>query len=111
AAGGHGLNVTVPHKRAAFEFADHLSAGAQRAGAVNTLRREPDGSVYGDNTDGVGLLRDLTQNLGLSLTGKRILLLGAGGAARGCLVPLLEQKPARLWIANRTAARARELVA
>ena len=107
--GGRGLNVTVPFKQDAFEFADVLSRRAQRAGAVNTLSREDDGSIHGDNTDGVGLVRDLTANLAVELSGKRLLLLGAGGAARGVLGPLLEQQPTHLVIANRTAERAEQL--
>jgi len=108
-AGGKGLNVTVPFKQEAYELADELSPRAQRAGAVNTLLIHDDGTLLGDNTDGVGLVRDLTRNLNLTLSGKQILLLGAGGAARGVLAPLLEQKPARLLIANRTPERAKQL--
>jgi shikimate dehydrogenase len=110
-AGGKGLNITVPFKREAYEIADELSRRAQRAGAVNTLRIEDDGTLFGDNTDGIGLVRDLTRNHNLTLSGKQMLLLGAGGAARGVLAPLLEQKPARLVIANRTAERAEQLAA
>jgi len=108
-AGGKGLNVTVPFKQEAYEIADELSPRAQRAAAVNTLLIRDKGSLFGDNTDGVGLVRDLTRNLKLTLSGKQILLLGAGGAARGVLAPLLEQKPSRLLIANRTAERAKQL--
>ncbi len=111
AAGGHGLNVTVPFKLDAWRLADRRSARAELAGAVNTLRCEPDGTLYGDNTDGVGLVRDLTDNLGFSLAGKRILVLGAGGAVRGILGPLLEARPASIFIANRTPATARQLAA
>lgn len=107
-AGGKGLNVTVPFKQDAWVFADLLSARAERAGAVNTLILEP-GSVRGDNTDGVGLVRDLTANHGCQLAGQRVLLLGAGGAARGVLQPLLAEKPAQLVIANRSAGKALEL--
>src|ERR1700704_1521766 len=92
--GGRGLNVTVPHKHAALQLADTLSPRAQRAGAVNTLARglrgTADASVLGDNTDGAGLIRDLTLNLGFTLRGARVLLLGAGGASRGIIAPLLE---------------------
>lgn len=109
AAGGYGLNVTVPFKLDAFRFAERKSARAELAGAVNTLRCEPDGTLYGDNTDGVGLVRDLTDNLGFTLAGKRILVLGAGGAVRGILWPLLEARPASVFIANRTATTARQL--
>ena len=105
AAGGKGLNVTVPFKPDAWVFADILSARAERAGAVNALIFEP-GGVRGDNTDGPGLVRDLTVNHGASLAGQRILLLGAGGAARGVLQPLLAERPAHLVIANRTAEKA-----
>lgn len=109
ANGGRGLNITVPFKLDAWRLAGRLSPRADQAGAVNTLRVETDGSLYGDNTDGAGLVRDITGNLGIALTGKTILLLGAGGAARGIVGPLLEEKPARLVIANRTVPRAREL--
>ena len=108
AAGGRGANVTVPFKEEAFKLANRLSPRAQRAGAVNTLVFDVDG-IAGDNTDGAGLVADLTRNLNRSLAGKRILLLGAGGAARGVIEPLLEQQPAALVIANRTLSRAQEL--
>src|SRR5512143_1990945 len=108
AAGGRGANVTVPFKEEAFRLADRLSQRAQRAGAVNTLSFEA-GVIVGDNTDGAGLLADLTRNLGCTLAGRRILLLGAGGAARGVVEPLLDQEPAALVIANRTVGRAQEL--
>lgn len=111
AAGGKGLNCTVPLKELAFRFADQLSERAKRAKAVNTLALLPDGGILGDNTDGVGLVRDLTVNLGLPLAGRRILLLGAGGASRGVLAPLLEKAPDRLVIANRTAEKAAQLAA
>lgn len=108
AAGGRGANVTVPFKEEAFKLASRLTPRAQRAGAVNTLRFEG-ADIVGDNTDGAGLVADLTRNLHCSLAGKRILLLGAGGAARGVIEPLLEQQPAALVIANRTVSRAQEL--
>jgi shikimate dehydrogenase len=109
AAGARGANVTVPFKENAFFYCkDSVTDRARVAGAVNTLVFEG-GRVSGDNTDGVGLLRDLTVNLGRSLAGKRVLLMGAGGAALGVLEPLLAAKPARLVIANRTAERARTL--
>jgi shikimate dehydrogenase len=107
-AGGRGANVTVPFKEEAFKLASRLSPRAQRAGAVNTLSFDADG-VLGDNTDGAGLVADLTHNLHCTLAGKRILLLGAGGAARGVIEPLLEQQPAALIIANRTVSRAQKL--
>jgi shikimate dehydrogenase len=108
AAGGRGANVTVPFKEEAFRLADTLSPRAERAGAVNTLSFDA-GTIRGDNTDGAGLVADLTRNLGRDLAGRRILLLGAGGAARGVIEPLLEQRPAALVIANRTATRAQAL--
>jgi shikimate dehydrogenase len=107
-AGGRGANVTVPFKEEAFRLANRLSPRAQRAGAVNTLSFDADG-ILGDNTDGAGLVADLTRNLHCMLAGKRILLLGAGGAARGVIEPLLEQKPSALVMANRTVSRAQEL--
>lgn len=105
AGGGRGLNVTVPFKERAFRLADRLSERAHDAGAVNTLALRDDG-LFGDNTDGVGLVRDLACNHLFQLSGARILLLGAGGAVRGVLRPLLDERPARLVIANRTAAKA-----
>lgn len=106
AGGGCGGNVTLPFKADAYAFASRLTERARRAGAVNTLAREPDGGVLGDNTDGVGLVRDLVANLGWVIAGQRVLVLGAGGATRGALGPLLEQRPALLHIANRTAEKA-----
>ncbi|WP_127475264.1 shikimate dehydrogenase [Sulfurivermis fontis] len=111
AAGGLGLNVTVPFKQEAWALATRRSGRAERAGAVNTLRWEADGSLFGDNTDGVGLVRDLKDNHGVPLAGRRLLLLGAGGAVRGVLEPLLAERPATLTIANRTVAKAEELAA
>lgn len=110
-AGGSGLNVTVPFKEEAFAFADSLSPRAARAGAVNTLTRGEDGGIAGDTTDGIGLVRDMVANLGWQLQDRRILLLGAGGAARGVMEPLLRERPAALVVVNRTAARADALVA
>jgi len=104
--GGSGLNVTVPFKENAYRMADTLSARAQRAQAVNTLKKMDDGTLLADNTDGAGLVRDLIINHSVSLEGKRILLLGAGGAVRGVLQPLLEQNPAGVVIANRTISKA-----
>jgi shikimate dehydrogenase len=108
AAGGKGMNVTVPFKLDAQAFADVLTPRAQLAGAVNTLRLEG-GKIFGDNTDGAGLVRDLLAQ-GVQIKGARILLLGAGGASRGVLGPLLEQAPKELMIANRSNAKADELV-
>lgn len=107
--GGKGLNVTVPFKEQAWQLASRHSERAQRAGAVNTLRLDADGELYGDNTDGVGLVRDLTQNHQVTLAGKRVLVLGAGGAVRGILQPLLAEQPAEVVIANRTVSRAQLL--
>ncbi|MDD3674836.1 shikimate dehydrogenase [Thauera propionica] len=109
AAGGRGMNVTVPFKLEAFALADRHTPRARAAGAVNTLAFGADG-ILGDNTDGAGLVRDLTVNLGCALQGRRVLLLGAGGAARGAILPLLGERPAVLAIANRTMAKAEELV-
>lgn len=103
--GGCGINVTVPHKRAAADLVNELTPRAQLADAVNTVVRH-DERLVGDNTDGMGLLADLTKNLGLGWTSPRILMLGAGGAARGALGPLLELQPRLLVIANRTPDRA-----
>jgi len=110
AAGGRGANVTVPFKEEAHRLANRLTPRAERAGAVNTLIFDASGAV-GDNTDGAGLLTDIQNNLGYPLAGKRILLLGAGGAARGVIGPLLDARPATLIIANRTADKARQLAA
>ena len=107
--GGCGANVTVPFKEEAHQLADTLSDRARSAGAVNTLSFGQDG-IHGDNTDGIGLVRDLTARLGFDLARRDVLLLGAGGAARGALQALLGQKPATLIIANRTVARATDLV-
>jgi shikimate dehydrogenase len=109
AQGGRGLNVTVPFKQEAWAIADQRSPRAERAGAVNTLRRESDGSLYGDNTDGIGLVADL-KRLGIELRDRQLLILGAGGAVRGVIAPLLAELPANLTIVNRTVDRARELV-
>ncbi|MDD2662687.1 MAG: shikimate dehydrogenase [Dechloromonas sp.] len=110
AAGGRGANVTVPFKEEAFRLAKRRTDRAARAGAVNTLVFDG-ADVLGDNTDGAGLVRDIVDNLGFPLAGRRILLLGAGGAARGVIAPLLAGAPASLTIANRTADKARSLAA
>lgn len=108
AAGGKGANVTVPFKEEAFRLADRRTPRAELAGAVNTLSFTPEGCI-GDNTDGAGLVRDLQANLRMDIAGKRVLLLGAGGASRGAIGPLLEARPDCLQIANRTAAKATDL--
>ena len=109
ADGGRGLNVTVPFKEAAWRLAQERSPRAELAGAVNTLIALPGGRLGGDNTDGAGLVRDLAENHGFAFAGRRVLVVGAGGATRGVLRPLLETGLARLTIANRTAARAEHL--
>ena len=110
AAGGKGLNITVPFKQEAWQLADSLSERAQLAGAVNTFKQTEQGTLLGDNTDGIGLFRDLTVNLGMNLNDKKLLLVGAGGAARGVIAPLLDARPGEFFIANRTVDRAQELV-
>lgn len=108
AAGGSGANVTVPFKLEAFDLADEASQRAKDAQAANILTFEG-GRMRADNTDGAGLTRDITGNLGFSMAGRRVLLMGAGGAARGALQPLLAQRPAILAIANRTVEKALQL--
>lgn len=107
-AGGRGMNVTVPFKVEALALADTLTERARLAQAVNTLRFDADG-IFGDNTDGIGLVNDIQQRLGFAIGGKRVLILGAGGAARGSVLPLAEAGPARLVIVNRTQAKAEAL--
>ncbi|RUA04384.1 MAG: shikimate dehydrogenase [Gammaproteobacteria bacterium] len=106
--GGLGFNITVPFKIDAFNFATQRTRNAQTAGAVNTIKVEGNTRI-GENTDGVGLVNDLTKNLGIDLRDKVILILGSGGATRGILLPLLEQNPTRVMIANRTASKATTL--
>lgn len=110
AGGGLGCNITLPFKEQAWALADSRSARAEAAGAVNTLLFDPQGRRFGDNTDGIGLVRDLRDNHATPLTGSRVLVLGAGGAVRGLLPALLQERPAEVVIANRTVARAEELV-
>ncbi|HET9328885.1 MAG TPA: shikimate dehydrogenase [Steroidobacteraceae bacterium] len=110
ADGGLGLNVTLPHKVAAAELADELTERAAHAASVNTLAFE-DGRLLGDNTDGAGLVRDLCDNLGVVITNRRMLIIGAGGATRGILAPLLGLEPTAVVIANRTPERAAALAA
>jgi shikimate dehydrogenase len=106
--GGKGLNVTVPHKQTVAKLCDNISERARVAGAVNTLSFV-DGEIHGDNTDGIGLLRDLVVNLGINLDGASILILGAGGATRGIVGPLLEMEPSAIRIANRSLGRAQTI--
>jgi shikimate dehydrogenase len=108
-AGGKGLNVTVPFKQQAFDLVDIRSQRASLARAVNTIAFEEDGGSIGENTDGIGLVRDLQDNHGIEVRERRVLVLGAGGAVRGVLGPLLEESPETVLVANRTAARAIEL--
>lgn len=107
--GGHGLNVTVPFKLEAYDLAERLTPRAESAGAVNTMWIE-DGVIHGDNTDGVGLTRDIEVNLDTLLEGRRILLLGAGGAAMGAMLPLIACRPERIVVANRTPQRASDIL-
>lgn len=111
AAAGRGLNITVPFKQEAWSLAEIRTERAARAGAVNTLWWDAQNTLHGDTTDGVGLVRDLRDNHGLALKGRRILVLGAGGAVRGVLEPLLAEQPAEIIVANRTAHKAVELAA
>lgn len=104
-----GANITVPFKEEIMQYCDTLTEEAKRAKAVNTIRIESDGSIIGHNTDGVGLISDITEAKKYAIEGKRVLLLGAGGAARGILKPLLDQKPHSVVITNRTLSRAEGL--
>ncbi|WXT99994.1 MAG: Shikimate dehydrogenase (NADP(+)) [Catillopecten margaritatus gill symbiont] len=108
AQGGVGFNITVPFKIDAFKFATQHTLNAKTAGAVNTIKIEGDTRI-GENTDGIGLVNDITKNLGIDLQDKTVLILGAGGATRGILLPLLKQKPASIMISNRTATKAIKL--
>lgn len=107
--GYKGINITVPFKLDAFEYADTLSSRAQIAHAVNTFKFNDDGTTDGDNTDGIGLVNDIEQNGQRPFAGQRILILGAGGAVQGVLEPILEKQPQSIHIANRTAKRAQVL--
>lgn len=113
ASGAKGCNVTVPFKFEAFELASRRSPRAELAQAANTLRfdPEPQGGWLADNTDGVGLVRDITVNAGVPMAGRRVLLLGAGGASAGVLGPLIEARPAEIVMANRTVEKAQAIVA
>ncbi len=106
---GMGLNITLPFKQEAFRLANQLSVHAQRSGAVNTLIISSTGEIHGDNTDGVGLLRDLTKNLNIKVNEARILVLGAGGAVRGILPSLIDEKPVSITLANRTESKAHDI--
>lgn len=107
-AGGVGMNVTAPFKLDAFDYATDLTEQARLAGAVNALKFEGD-KVFAQNFDGIGLVRDIVHNQGCPMAGRRVLLLGAGGAARGAILPFLKEKPAQLLIVNRTVSKAKEL--
>jgi shikimate dehydrogenase len=106
--GGQGANVTVPFKAQAFDLCDAVTERADQAGAVNTLWWDGD-QLHGDNTDGAGMVKDIRDNLGWAITGKRVLVLGAGGAVRGVMGPLLAEKPTLVRVANRTAEKAEVL--
>lgn len=110
AQGGKGLNVTIPFKVEAFSFSQELTPRAQRAGAVNVLAIQPNGKILGDNTDGIGMVHDM-HNLGWDIQHKRVLIVGAGGAVRGILQPLLAEQPTQVVIANRTQSKAEQLAA
>ncbi|GAA5162375.1 shikimate dehydrogenase [Viridibacterium curvum] len=107
--GGKGMNITMPFKLDAFALADELTARGRAAGAINMYTLRADGTILGDNTDGFGIVRDITHNLGCAIHGRKVLLLGAGGAVRGTLLPLFAEAPAEVFIANRTASKAVEL--
>jgi len=109
--GGRGLNITLPFKQEAWAYANSLSERARRAGAVNTLVMTESGDIRGDNTDGIGLVRDMVANLGWSLRDSRVMVLGAGGAVRGVLELLLREHPRELQLVNRTGDKASKLAA
>ena len=111
AEGGSGLNITMPFKQDAFNKAAVLSSRAKRAGAVNTLSLSAEGVIHGDNTDGFGLVTDLLELHNWQIDRQRVLILGAGGAVRGVLQPLLDQRPAAVCVANRTVSKAEDLIA
>ncbi|MEC9375744.1 MAG: shikimate dehydrogenase [Pseudomonadota bacterium] len=108
--GGRGLNITLPHKQNVLVYLDQVSTRAKIAGAVNTITKADNGKLMGDNTDGVGLITDLKHNLGVKIKGSTILILGAGGAARGILSPLFEESPKEMAIANRTISKAEKIM-
>lgn len=107
--GGYGFNITLPFKQEAYQLVTEKSPRAAIAKSVNTILFKPDGTLFGDNTDGIGLINDITKNMGFSLANKTILIAGAGGAARGILEPILSQSPAKVIIANRTVKNAQQL--
>ncbi len=109
AGGGAGLNITVPYKQKAFALAEQCSKRAKLARAVNTLYLDDQGRICGDNTDGAGLVNDIKSNHACDIGGRNILILGAGGAVRGALASLIEERPATVTIANRTASRAEQI--
>ncbi|MGH1486660.1 MAG: shikimate dehydrogenase [Cellvibrionaceae bacterium] len=110
-AGGKGLNITVPFKIDAFHYAKKLTERAKRAGAVNTLFQDHSGEIVGDNTDGIGLVNDIKNNLAWTIKDKKVLILGAGGAVRGILEPFINEQPKSITIANRTVSKASSLAA
>jgi shikimate dehydrogenase len=105
-SGAKGCNITTPFKLDAFALASHKMERAEQAGAANCLKFEPDGRILAEMFDGIGLVNDIERNLGLLMKGKRVLLLGAGGAVRGAIAPFLDGQPAQLVVANRTAEKA-----
>ena len=109
ANGGGGLNVTVPHKERAYRIANQLEPLAEQAGAVNTLFQGAEGTLCGDNTDGIGLVHDIQINNGIAIKSKNLLIIGAGGAVRGALVSLIEEKPATITLVNRTIEKAKQM--
>ena len=108
-AGGKGINITAPFKLDAYSYVSRTTPRARRAGAVNTLAIQADGTVLGDTTDGVGLVNDIKNNLGWEIRAKRVLILGAGGAVRGILEPILDEQPQHVVIANRSVEKALQL--
>ncbi len=105
----HGMNITMPFKGDAHEFADELTDNARLACAVNTLMKQDNGRIIGENTDGLGLVWHITQYLKWALKNKNVLIIGAGGAVRGVLLPLLNENPSSVWVVNRTASKATDL--
>ncbi len=110
ASGGRGCNITAPFKEQAVGVCTHLALSAERAESVNTIHMHADGRLVGHSTDGAGMLQDIEHNIRFRVAGRRVLMLGAGGAARGVLGPLLDAQPAAIHIANRTVARAEGII-